>query len=158
MIIIFMIVIIHARQIAEQLFCDRFTGILGANSSQFTVFVANYIKSKIFIGLELLISYRNTVTASMKNISVMNDGEDDDEPFRPFPIERHFIVCKLKCSFIINRGDPTRSRRGDPTRAPIIIRLLSMLLKLLLPFDCGAATSTSAPSLTSRTSWETARS
>ena len=68
-----------------------------------TVFVAIYIKSKIFIGLELLISFRNTVTASMKNISAMNDGEDDDEPFRPFPIQRHFIVCKLKCSFIINR-------------------------------------------------------
>ena len=47
-----------------------------------TVFVAIYIKSKIFIGLELLISFRNTVTASMKNISAMNDGE----PFRPFPI------------------------------------------------------------------------
>ena len=88
---------------AEQLFCDRFIGLLGANSSQFTVFAAIHTKSKIFIGLELLISFRNTVTASMKNISAMNDGEDDDEPFRPFPIQRHFIVCKLKCSFIINR-------------------------------------------------------
>ena len=68
-----------------------------------TVFVAIYIKSKIFIGLELLISFRNTVTASMKNISAMNDGEDDDEPF---PIQRH--VCKLKCSFIINMQQEQR--------------------------------------------------
>jgi len=56
------------RQIAEQLFCDRFIGILGANRSQFTAFAAIHTKSKIFIGLELLISFRNTVTASMKNI------------------------------------------------------------------------------------------
>ena len=96
------------RQIAEQLFGDRFRDVFGANSTNSTVFVAIYIKSKIFIGLELLISYRNTVTASMKNISVMNDGEDDDEPFRPFPIQCHFIVCKLKCSFIINRQQEQR--------------------------------------------------
>ncbi len=78
------------------------------NSTNSTVFVAMYIKSKLFIGLELLISVRNTVIASMKNISAMNDGEDDDEPFRPFPIQRHFIVCKLKCSFIINRQQEQR--------------------------------------------------
>jgi hypothetical protein len=52
---------------------------LGANSSQFTVFAAIHTKSKIFIGLQLLVSFRNTVTVSMKNISAMNDGEDDDE-------------------------------------------------------------------------------
>ena len=51
------------RQIAEQLFCDRFGGILGANSSQFTDFVAIHTKSKILICLELLISFINTVTA-----------------------------------------------------------------------------------------------
>ena len=41
----------------------------------------------------------------MKKISAMNDDEDDDESYQPFPIERHFIVCKLKCSFIINRNN-----------------------------------------------------
>ena len=43
------------RQIAEQLFCDRYRGILGATSSQFADFVAIHTKSKILIGLELLI-------------------------------------------------------------------------------------------------------
>ena len=36
------------------IYCDRFKSILGANSSQFTVFAAIHTKSKIFIGLELL--------------------------------------------------------------------------------------------------------
>ena len=53
------------RPIAEQLFSDRFRGFFGANStnSTSTVFVAIHTKSKILIGLELLISFINTVTA-----------------------------------------------------------------------------------------------
>jgi len=36
---------------------------MGANSSQFTVFAAIHTKSKILIGLELLISFINRATA-----------------------------------------------------------------------------------------------
>ena len=50
------------RQIAEQLYCDRFRGILRAQSSQFNVFAAIYTKFRILIGPELLINFRNTVT------------------------------------------------------------------------------------------------
>ena len=33
----------------------------------------------------------------MKKISAMNDDEDDDESYQPFPIQRHFIEqCNRK--------------------------------------------------------------
>ena len=33
----------------------------------------------------------------MKKISAMNDDEDDDESYQPFPIQRHFIKqCNRK--------------------------------------------------------------
>ena len=68
------------RQIAEQLFCDRFRVVFGANSTNSTVFVAIHTKSKILIGLELLISFINTVTA-----------------WRRFLIQRYFIEqCNRK--------------------------------------------------------------
>ena len=40
----------------------------------------------------------------------MNDDEDedDDESYQPFPIQRLFTVCKLKCSFIINISQEQR--------------------------------------------------
>ena len=39
------------RQIAEQLFCDRFRVVFGANSTNSTVFLAIHTKSKILICL-----------------------------------------------------------------------------------------------------------
>ena len=51
------------RQIAEQLFDDPFRGVFGANSTNFSVFVAIFVKSKILNQQELLISIRYTVTS-----------------------------------------------------------------------------------------------